>query len=116
MSTLDSRGHEVVDPKPFEPVVPVRRPEQSVFDIVRAEIMRARAAADDEITSEDDLLDDMTDFDMPAFDDGLVGPSPFEIEDDVPDKLPASSETPKTEETVSNVPATEKTPETAPEA
>lgn len=116
MSTLNSRGHEVVDPKPFEPVVPVRRPEQSVFDIVRAEIMRARAAADDEITSEDDLLDDMTDFDMPAFDDGLVGPSPFEIEDDVPDKLPAPSETPKTEETVSDVSAPEKTPQTAPEA
>lgn len=113
MSTLNSRGHEVVDPKPFEPVVPVRRPEQSVFDIVRAEVMRARAAADDEITSEDDLLDDMTDFDLPSFDDGLIGPSPYEIDDDVPDKLPPAS---KASETVSDVPATEKTPETAPEA
>lgn len=115
MSTLDSRGHEVVDPKPFEPVVPIRR-QPSIADMVRAEIMRARAAADDEIQTEEDLVEDMTDFDLPSFDDGLIGPSPYEIDDDVPDKLPASSETPKTEETVSNVPATEKTPETAPEA
>ncbi len=115
MSTLNSRGHEVVDPKPFEPVVPIRR-QPSVADMVRAEIMRARAAADDEIRTEEDLVEDMTDFDLPSFDDDLIGPSLYEIEDDVPDKLPAPSETPKTEETVSDVPAPEKTPQTAPEA
>lgn len=115
MSTLDSRGHEVVDPRPFEPVVPIRR-QPSIADMVRAEIMRARAAADDEIQTEEDLVEDMTDFDLPSFDDGLIGPSPYEIDDDVPDKLPAPSKATKTEETVSDVPATEKTPETAPEA
>ena len=112
MSTLDSRGHEVVDPKPFEPVVPIRR-QPSIADMVRAEIMRARAAADDEIRTEDDLVEDMTDFDLPSFEDDLIGPSPYEIDDDVPDKLPSA---PKEEKAMPDVPATEKTPETAPEA
>jgi hypothetical protein len=39
MSTLDSRGHEVVDPRPFEPVVPIRR-QPSIADMVRAERFR----------------------------------------------------------------------------
>ena len=112
MSTLDSRGHEVVDPKPFEPVVPIRR-QPSVADMVRAEIMRARAAADDEIQTEEDLLEDMTDFDLPSFDDGLIGPSPYEIDDDVPDKFPPAS---KEEKAMPDVPANGTASETAPEA
>ena len=114
MSTLDSRGHEVVDPVPFEPTVPIRKP-YSVADMVRAEIMRARAAADDEIKDENDLLEDMTDFEHDPFPDDLIGPSPYEVDDDVPDRIsPAqASETP---EAMSDVSPAETTPQTPAEA
>ncbi len=98
MSTLNARGHEVVDPKPFEPTVPIRK-SISVSDMVRAEIMRARQAAADEIKTDEDMVEDMTDFDQESFpDDGLIGPSPYEIPDEVPDgplPLKKNEETPE---------------------
>lgn len=98
MSTLDARGHEVVDPKPFEPVVPINRKRVSVSDMVRAEIMRARQAAADEIRSDEDMVEDLTDFADDSPSDELIGPSPYEIPEDIPDGpmpvLTAPEETP----------------------
>lgn len=115
MSTLNSRGHEVVDPVPFEPTVPIRK-HLSVADMVRAEIMRARAAADDEIKDENDMVEDMTDFEVDAFPDDLIGPSPYEIGDDVPDRLEVSHEDAETPQAVLDVPPTQTASETPPEA
>lgn len=87
-SKLDSRGHEVLDPKPFEPTVPIRRRPESVFDMVRRQALLAQLAADQEIKSEDDLLDDMTDFAEDR--DGLLD-SGYEVPDYVPDKIDKTS-------------------------
>lgn len=92
MASLNSRGHEVVDPKPFEPAVPLHKRAMSVFDLVRQQTMLARLAASEEIKTDDDLLDEenfVDDFD------NLNAPSggPAEIPDEYPDLLlPAKKE------------------------
>ena len=114
MATLDIRGHEVVSSVPFEPTIPVKKP----FDIseyIRQQIMREKMAHDDEIRTEDDLAEDMLDFDEQPFKDGLLGPSPYEIGEDVPDAY-IKPEPQKETETVSDVSKTEKASETPSEA
>uniref|UniRef100_A0AAU8B683 Uncharacterized protein n=1 Tax=Dulem virus 91 TaxID=3145802 RepID=A0AAU8B683_9VIRU len=93
MATLNVRGHEVLDPVPFEPTVPVKKPFD-VAEYVRQQILRAKMDVDDEIQNDDDLAEDMTDFDTEHFPDDLVSASPYEIGDDVPDgyvKTPAEA-------------------------
>lgn len=113
MSKLDIRGHEVLDPVPFQPTIPVKKP----FDMmayVRQQILREKMALDDEIQNESDLAEDMLDFETDhSYGDDLIGPSPYEIGDDVPDGY---VQTPKESETVPDLNKTEKTPEPASEA
>ena len=87
MSKLDIRGHEVLDPVPFQPTIPVKM------------------EADDQIRNESDLAEDMLDFETEhTYGDDLIGPSPYEIGDDVPDGyVPKPTETPKQPETVSDL-------------
>lgn len=86
MSTLNSRGHEVVDPKPFEPVVPIRQRTMSVFDMVRRESMLARMAASEEIQSDDDAWDDMTDFSDDFGNSNAPSGGPYEVPDELSDR------------------------------
>lgn len=108
MAKLDIRGHEVVDPVPFEPTVPVKKP----FDMlayVRQQILREKMEADDQIQNESDLAEDMLDFETEhTYGDDLIGPSPYEIGDDVPDGYVQAQKEPEA------MPAMNKT-ETAPE-
>lgn len=80
---LDSRGHEIPDPVPFEPAFRVKKPFDMVAH-VRAMMERERAALDDEIRTEDDALADALDFDVDTFTDDLLVPSPYELSEDVP--------------------------------
>ena len=84
MSKLDIRGHEVLDPVPFQPTIPVKKPFD-VMDYVRQQILRAKMEADDQIQNESDLAEDMLDFETDhTYGGDLIGPSPYEIGDDVP--------------------------------
>lgn len=94
MSTLNARGHEVVDPKPFEPVVPIRPREMSVFDMVRRESMLARMAAAEEIQSDDDVWDDMTDFVDDFGNDNAPSGGPYEVPDELSDRPERPQEAP----------------------
>ena len=47
MSTLNSRGHEVLDTTPLERAVKVKT-RSSVFDMIHAELRRAQMAASEE--------------------------------------------------------------------
>lgn len=119
MAKLDIRGHEVVDPVPFEPVVPVKKP----FDMmayVRQQILREKMEADDQIRNESDLAEDMLDFETEhTYGDDLIGPSPYEIGDDVPDgyafNTPEGSKSGKPMPEVNSVETAPETPSTSQE-
>lgn len=113
MSTLNSRGHEVLDTTPLERAVKVKT-RSSVFDMIHAELRRAQMAASEEIRDENDLYEDQTDFEDESF--FTPGPEggPYEVSDDVPDRIypPQASEK---EKAVSDVPQAEKAPQTGAE-
>lgn len=113
MSKLDIRGHEVLDPVPFQPTIPVKKPFD-MMDYVRQQLLRVKMEADDQIQNESDLAEDMLDFETNhTYGDDLIGPSPYEIGDDVPDGyVQTPAETPKQPETVSDLSETETASET----
>ncbi len=113
MSKLDIRGHEVLDPVPFQPTIPVKKPFD-MMDYVRQQLLRAKMEADDQIQNESDLAEDMLDFETNhTYGDDLIGPSPYEIGDDVPDGyVQTPAETPKQPEAVSNMNKAETASET----
>ena len=128
MSKLDIRGHEVLDPVPFQPTIPVKKPlwitaacdvkPFDMMDYVRQQLLRAKMEADDQIQNESDLAEDMLDFETEhTYGDELIGPSPYEIGDDVPDGyVQTPAETPKQPETVPDLSRAETAPETPTEA
>lgn len=104
MSTLNARGHEVVDPKPFEPAVPFKPRTMSVFDMVRRESMLARLAQSEEIQSEDDAWEDMTDFEDDFDNPNAPSGGAYEVPDEVLDR-PERPQAEKKEEAVPALPA-----------
>lgn len=91
MTTLNSRGHEVVSSIPFEPATMLgREPRLSLADQIRRMIRLEQMAHDDEIKDEADMAEDMSDFSDDSSPDGLLGPSPYEVDDATPDGVSAS--------------------------
>ena len=117
MSKLDIRGHEVLDPVPFQPTIPVKKPFD-MMDYVRQQVLRAKMEADDQIQNESDLAEDMLDFETDhTYGDDLIGPSPYEIGDDVPDAyIYNTPEGSKSGKPMPDLNKTETAPETPTEA
>uniref|UniRef100_A0AAU8B9U2 Uncharacterized protein n=1 Tax=Dulem virus 92 TaxID=3145803 RepID=A0AAU8B9U2_9VIRU len=113
MSTLNARGHEVLDTTPLERAVQVKT-RSSVFDMIHAELRRAQLAASEEIKDEEDLYEDQTDFEDDSFFTSGPEGGPYEVPDDVPDRI-YPPEKKKEEKTVPNVSETEKEPQTGAE-
>lgn len=100
---LNNRGHEMPDPVPFEPSFRVKKPFDMVSHI-RAMMERERLEAADEIRTEDDLLEDASDFEMDTFTaDDLLVASPYEISEDVPNGYQKKTSVHESDE-VHNVP------------
>lgn len=92
MAELDIRGHEIVDPVPFELGTRLgKEPRLSLADRIYAMLQQQKMDAEDVIRDDEDIREDLMDFEDPETDDGLIGPSPYEILDDVPDGYSASA-------------------------
>lgn len=90
MAKLDSRGHEVVSPVPFEPSVYLNRvPRESLLEQIQRMVRREEMAKADTIRDEADLMEDQLDFEDTYDADGLIMPSPYEVADEVPDGFSA---------------------------
>lgn len=105
MATLNARGHEILDQTPVELPVRVRRPGPSVAELVRAELLRAKAAQLDIVQSDQDILDETSDYTYDGDDatGELLAPSPYEVPVDVPDRLIAPPKTAPSTQTVPDV-------------
>lgn len=91
MTTLNSRGHEIVSSVPFEPATMLgREPRLSLADQIRRMIRLEQMSHDDEIKDDADIAEDMSDFADDSAPDGLLGPSPYELDDATPDSVSAS--------------------------
>lgn len=114
MTMLNSRGHEVVSSVPFEAATMLgREPRLSLAEQIRLMIRREQVAETDQIRDEADLYEDQADFADESGPDGLLGPSPYEVSDDVPDGVSAAQirEAQKAaEEAAKNPPAEPETP------
>lgn len=92
MARLDSRGHEVVSSVPFEPGVRLGRPPRESLDQqIRRMVMLQQMEKEDAIKDEADLMEDLNDFSDPSISDDLLGPSRYEVPEDVPDAFSAES-------------------------
>lgn len=92
MSTLDSRGREVVDSTPFELSVGLGRPPRlTLAQQIQRALMLQRIENNDEIRDDFDVAEDRADFGDPDVGpDDLIGPSPYEVPEDVPDFVSAA--------------------------
>lgn len=92
MAKLNSRGHEVVSSVPFEPGVRLGRPPRESLDQqIRRMVMLQQMEKEDTIKDEADLMEDLNDFSDPSISDDLLGPSQYEVPEDVPDSFSAES-------------------------
>jgi hypothetical protein len=92
MAKLNSRGHEVVSSVPFEPSVRLGRPPRETLDQqIRRMVMLQQMEKEDVIKDEADLMEDLNDFSDPSISDDLLGPSQYEVPEDVPDTFSAES-------------------------
>lgn len=100
MSTLDSRGFEVVSPIPVE--MAIQFPDRpSVFDLVRQQVARALAERDRDVPDDDLSETDFTDDFTEVGDNG-----PYAIPDEIPDVLtppPSMPEAPVKEDSSSSL-------------
>lgn len=91
MTTLNSRGHEVVSSIPFEAATMLgRAPRLSLAEQIRLMIRREQVAETDQIRDDADLYEDQADFADESGADGLLGPSRYEVPDEVPDGVSAA--------------------------
>lgn len=89
---LNTRGHEIPDPVPFELGTRLgQAPRLSLADRIHLMLKQRQMEENDTIRDEEDLREDQFDFEDPIGDDGLLGPSPYEVPDDVPDGYSASA-------------------------
>nr|CAI9750484.1 hypothetical protein PTVJELPE_PTVJELPE_CDS_0006 [Cressdnaviricota sp.] len=92
MVKLSSRGHEIVSSTPFEPGVRLGQPpRESLADKIRRMLYHQQMDAEDTIKDEADMMEDLNDFSDDEADQNLLGPSSYEVADDVPDAFSASA-------------------------
>lgn len=84
MAKLDFNGFEVVDSTPIETIVQL--PERpSMVDIIRQQILRAKAEMDEEPE-----VDDIDEMDFEDSENFIGDGGPHVVSDDVPDKIDKS--------------------------
>lgn len=92
MIKFSSRGHEIVSSVPFEPGVRLGQPpRESLADKIRRMVYHEQMDAQDTIKDEADMMEDLQDFSDDEADQNLLGPSSYEVPDDVPDGFSASA-------------------------
>lgn len=91
MATLDPRGREVVDDKPIELSVGLGRPPRmTLAQQIQRALMLQHLEDTDQIRDDFDVAEDQADFGDPdSGPDDLIGPSPYEVGDAVPDFVSA---------------------------
>lgn len=92
MSTLDSRGREIVDSTPVELSVGLGQPPRlTLAQQIQRALMLQRIENNDEIRDDFDAAEDRADFGDPDVGpDDLIGPSPYEVPEDIPDFVSAA--------------------------
>lgn len=91
MINFTSRGHEIVSSIPVELSVGCGQPpRETIADKLRRMLYHEKMYEEDTIQDEADLMEDLNDFSDDEGDVNLLGPSGYEIPDDVPDAFSAT--------------------------
>lgn len=91
MIKFTSRGHEIVSSVPFEPGVRLGQlPRETLAQKIQRMLYARQMDEQDTIRDEADMMEDLNDFSDDTSDQNLLGPSAYEIADDVPDAFSAS--------------------------
>lgn len=91
MIQFSSRGHEIVSSVPFEPGVRLGElPRETLAQKIQRMLYARQMDEQDTIKDEADFMEDLNDFSDDASDENLLGFSPYEVADDVPDAFSAS--------------------------
>lgn len=92
MIEFSSRGHEIVSSIPFEPGVRLGElPRETLAQKIQRMLYARQMDEQDTIRDEADMMEDLNDFSDDEADQNLLGPSAYEIGDDVPDAFSASA-------------------------
>lgn len=92
MIKFTSRGHEIVSSVPFEPGVRLGElPRETLAQKIQRMLYARQMDDQDTIKDEADLMEDLNDFSDDEADQNLLGPSAYEVADDVPDAFSASA-------------------------
>lgn len=92
MIKFTSRGHEIVSSEPVELSVRLNQPPRdTIEDRIRRMVMRERMDDADTIRDEADMMEDLYDFGQDELDTDLLGPSSYEVPEDVPDAFSAEA-------------------------